>query len=793
MNKERFEEVLQGMRDESASPEQVEAAQDRVWDRLAAARPLACDAFHADLAGYASRQLSESRRLLVEDHLSRCVECRHALAEVKGERKVVQMPVATPSLLPSWTRWAVAAGVVLAVLYVGRSAIDSVLAPSGPRATVVSVSGTLYQPSGASLDAGAVLAEGEAVRTAAGSHAVLRLRDGSHVEMNQRTELSVRAALSGDTIRLDRGDIIVAAAEQGRRRLRVVTRDSIAVVKGTIFAVSSGTAGSLVSVVEGSVEVSQAGFEDLLLAGQQAASNPALGEVSMMQAISWSRDAANYSGLLVALANIEEQLALSEPSMRNEARLVPYLPTFTSAYFAIPNLDGTIEEALQLLDQRAPQNTELGEWWFSESGQSMREVLEHLQGVTALLGDELVFVLTGSKEPVPLFLAQVRPGRHEELQRLIEGLADDPSEAPPFQVTEDLLLASDTPANLALLSAQLGGGASTSFAAEIAAHYQRGVGWLAAIDVAAMNAAYQQEELSRLLGLSSMRYLFLEQRSGAAGDETEATLSFSGARQGMASWLAAPGGIGSAEYISPDVIAASSGSTRDPREAFDQLLSALGPESEMMEQIRELEAETGIDMRDDIAASLGTDFVIAIEGLSLTGPQVVVVAEVLNAGALDEAVRRLVATFNRQVGADQPEQQLSFTEEVVDGRTWNVLSEGGSTAGAVSWTYDHGYLVASPNRAVALRAIAVRDSASSLIRSAKFQQQFPSGGGIHNSGFLWLDVGRFAEVLASLGWDSLGLENRAEPVLVVITGDDDWIRWASRARLTSLIFDFLLI
>ena len=110
MNEERFEEMLQGLRDESASPQQVEAAQDRVWNRLAAARPLACDAFHADLAGYASGQLSESRRLLVEDHLTRCVACRHELAEVKGERKVVEMPTTPPGRLPSWKRWAVAAG-----------------------------------------------------------------------------------------------------------------------------------------------------------------------------------------------------------------------------------------------------------------------------------------------------------------------------------------------------------------------------------------------------------------------------------------------------------------------------------------------------------------------------------------------------------------------------------------------------------------------------------------------------------------------------------------------------------
>jgi hypothetical protein len=524
-----------------------------------------------------------------------------------------------------------------------------------------------------------------------------------------------------------------------------------------------------------------------------------LREVSMMQAISWSQDVTDYSGLLVEMANIEERLALSEPSMRREARLVPYLPTYTSAYFAAPNLDGTIEEAVQLLDQRAPQNKELSGWWFSESGRSMRTALEHLQGVTALLGEELVVVLTGSEEPVPLFLAEVRAGRHEELQRVIEGLEDEPAEALPFQVTEDLLLVSDTPANLALLSAQLGGGASTSFAAEITEHYRRGVGWMAAIDVAIINAAHQEaatsqeQELSRLLGLSSIRYLFLEQRSGAMGDESEATLSFSGAREGMASWLAAPGAIGSAEYISPDVIAASSGSTRDPREAFDQLLAALGPDSELMTEIRGLEAETGIDVRDDVAASLGTDFVIAVEGVSLTGPEVVVVAEVLNPGALDDAVRRLVDTVNSHVDADQPELRVSFAEESVNGRTWKVLSEGGSGSSALSWTYDHGYLVASMNRALATRAIGVRDSSSSLIRSTKFQQQFPSGGGIHNSGFLWLDLARFADVLASLGAETLGMGNGAEPVLIVITGDDDWIRWASRARLTSLLFDFLLI
>jgi len=792
MNDERFDEVLMRMREESATPKQVEGARERVWHKLSSSRSTACDDVHPDLAGYAAGQLAEARRLLVEDHLSRCIECRHVLADVKGERKVVQMPVA-PRRLPAWTRWAVAASVVLAALYMGRGGIDSALAPSGPGATVISVSGMLYEPSGATLGQGAELAQGTAVRTAAGARAVLRLRDGSQVELNERTELSVQGALSGDTIRLDRGDIIVEAAEQGRGRLRVVTRDSIAAVKGTVFAVSSSTSGSLVSVVEGSVAVSQTGFEELLVAGEQAASSPALSEVGLMQAISWSQDAGDYYGLIAELSRIEEALAGSGAAMRQDPSLVAYLPINASVYFAIPNLDGTLADAIQLLDQRAPQNATLNEWWLSEAGRETRTALEHMQGVTALLGDELVLVLTGSEDPTPLFLAKIRPGSHEELQRAIETANEGSGDALPFRLTEELFMASDTPANLAMLGAQLGGGAASPFATEIKQHYTRGVGWMAAIDVGVFNAAFQNDEISRALGLSSMRYLFLEQRSGAMGDESEATLSFSGAREGMASWLAAPGSIGSAEYISADAIAASAGSTASPREVFDQLLAASGPDSEFLRGIEEIEATTGIDVRDDIAASLGTDFVIALEGISLTEPEVVVVAEVLNPGALDAALRRVVDTINAEVSAEHPEMLVTLVEEEINGRMWKTLSDGTGSANAFSWTYDRGYLVAATSTAVAMRAISVRDSSSSLIRTSKFQAQFPTGGGIHNSGFFWLDLGAVSQAIEALGQRGFGLGNGVDPVLIVITGDSDSIRWASRARLTSLIFDFLLI
>ena len=77
---------------------------------------------------------------------------------------------------------------------------------------------------GRPLAPGATINEGDAVRTTTGSRAVLRLRDGSALEMNERSELAVRAAWSGQRIRLERGDVIVQAAKQrrGRLQLRVV-------------------------------------------------------------------------------------------------------------------------------------------------------------------------------------------------------------------------------------------------------------------------------------------------------------------------------------------------------------------------------------------------------------------------------------------------------------------------------------------------------------------------------------------------------------------------------------------
>ena len=210
-----------------------------------------CEEFRHDFPAYLVKVLIPSRGVLLEDHLSRCPSCRKRMAEMRGKRTVTDMRVRSSSRWVRLGTLAAAASLLIAIVYVGRDTIDVMMAPGGPRATVVSTEGGLFRVAAGSVQASAAIGERDSVRTGPGARAVLQLADGSRVDVNERTELFLTAAWSGQTIHLQRGDIIVNAATQRRGSLRVLTRDSIASVKGTIFAVSAGVGGSVVSVVEG--------------------------------------------------------------------------------------------------------------------------------------------------------------------------------------------------------------------------------------------------------------------------------------------------------------------------------------------------------------------------------------------------------------------------------------------------------------------------------------------------------------------------------------------------------------
>jgi hypothetical protein len=798
MSEDRLDKALEAMGSENVTPEELAAARARVWEKLGVSGQAACSEFKPALADYHEGRLAGNRRLLMEDHLSRCTRCRAELAVLKGERKVTPLPIRSARSWPKWGTWAAAAALAFMVLYAGRDRIDTLLAPGGPRATVATLSGGMYRLSGGPLQTGAEIGEGEVIRTGPGARAVLRLADGSMMEVNERTELSVRSAWSGQAVHLQRGDIIVQAAKQRGGHLRVQTRDSLASVKGTVFSVSAGLSGTVVSVVEGSVAVTQPGVQATLGPGEQAASNPAL-ENSVPAAIAWSSEAERYMELLASFSRIEKQLAgLDQTGLRTQSGLLQYLPANTVVFGAIPNIGGTIHQALMLFEQQSAENPTFRDWWNSAAGQDVRRVIDKIQTVTQFLGEEIVFCLSnpvaGSKHEIPMVLAEVQPGKGAELIDALNALGGT-SGAPPFTLSNNLFIASESQADLQLLLSHLGQDAASPFAAAIASRYERGAVWLIGLNLEAIVPYSENASEAALVGAPQMKHLFLEQRGSQGAEENEVTLTFRGQRMGMASWLADSGSGGAAEYLPGEAVIAAYASTREPRQLFEELMAQIaGSDPSFQGDLSEVESRLGAGFVNNLVAAFGTESAFAIEGLSLTGPVWVMAALVNDPATVDISVRKLVDLANAEIQTEAPEKQIAIEQETVDGRAWSTLKSAASPL-SVTWTFDRGYLVAASDRGAATRAIATRNGGSPLIWSPAFQQQLPSSAGLHPSAFAWLNTKGafqgFAALIPSPGLQKLLTER--DPILVVFNGTTEQIHAASRTRISGLIVDLMLL
>jgi hypothetical protein len=186
MSEDRLNKALEAMKNEDVNARELEAAHNRVQEHLGIPGDSLCAEFRLQFQEYLDGRLDRNRSLLMEDHLSRCPGCRAKLAIHKGERQGTVTPMRRAFRLPQWSKWAAAAAVVLAALYIGRGPIDALIALGGPRATVVSLNGTLHQVPQGELKPGSEIGQDEVVRTGPGSRAVLRLADGSVCVPNKK-------------------------------------------------------------------------------------------------------------------------------------------------------------------------------------------------------------------------------------------------------------------------------------------------------------------------------------------------------------------------------------------------------------------------------------------------------------------------------------------------------------------------------------------------------------------------------------------------------------------------------
>lgn len=804
---ELFDDVTAGIRHEQVDDATVKAAAERVWTRLGNEQAAAqagvatvehlrsCDDFQALLPAYLGGFLSSARTMLVEDHTRECVPCRKALKQARqgfaaqhGERVTAQ-PKARFNfgwLQQPAMRWALAAAVVLGFGVFAWPFIANFL-PGGGMATVEAASGAVYRVAEnktVALKPGEQLARGERLRTAKDAGAVVKLSDGSTIEARERSEFSVGFTVSGITVSLERGNIIVQAAEQGEKKLFVATNDSLVAVKGTTFAVNSGTKGSRVSVVAGEVQVDRAGQKTALHPGEQLVTHPSIVAVPVKEEVSWSRDAARYQQMLDSVRrDIDAKVAL--PGNRYSTRLLDQMPENTVFYAAIPNLSQTLAQAKSILDQNIQTNPELRAWYEEQQGSkkgnhNFDEVVTKLTEFGQFLGQEIaigasndgVLALaevtnpTGFRAYVEQQVAQVEGGKDHVVfveNPLTEARASKSGKDAKdllLWLNGDVLVASSDVAKLQTLASAAGQGAAanrfnaSSFHARLADVYREGAGLVIGADLEKLivhslandNDKNQAKHAALLnqLGINRAQHFIAELKEVNGQPQNRAVVTFdqqNGTQRGLSAWLAQPGPMGALQFISPDANVVGAFVVENPTALYDDLLNTLKTADEnAWRQFNELQAQHGFNLRQDFAAKLGGEFAVAVDGPVLPTPSWKVVFEVNDPAGLQQSLERAVAELNKELQAKGQPQQLVWENTQVGERTFYRLKPT-TGMGEVNYAYAYGYLIAAPSKTLVENAIKYRESGYSLPQSAKFKATLPADKQANFSAMVFYNVG----------------------------------------------------
>jgi hypothetical protein len=524
--------------------------------------------------------------------------------------------------------------------------------------------------------------------------------------------------------------------------------------------------------------------------------------------------------LLSEFSTLQKEFqGIQSPGLRYSSNLAKYVPGNAVLYAAIPNLGGTLAEAKRIFDDRLSASNVLRDWWGQQSSSrsaAFDQVITQISSVSQYLGDEIVLSIasTGAHSYAePLVLAELRkPGLAEYLKQnlafpagiqVLTSSSDIPANTNAAKngrllvlIDNNVLVASTDPVQLRRAALLVQNPASedftrTPFYTRIAKSYAEGAGYLLAVDLEQIiQKSVSSSKEQGISGLDQARYLVLERRDLSGATDTRASLSFNSDRQGVASWLGAPGPMGSLDFISPNASFAASFIMKSPRDIVTELIaSATQNNPAFSQQLNSFESQAGVGLLDDVAAPFGRDVSFALDGPLLPIPSWKLIAEVNDSARLQQTLTTLIGRFNQLSSGTQVKLQLD--SEQINSRTFYSLRNLQYPNLAAYYTFVDGYLVAGPSEANLVQAIQNRQTGNTLASSATFRNQIPVDNYTNFSAVLYTNIGSsfgpLAETVKGAGSLSPAQQQAVStllansgPGLICIYGEPDRIVAATR-------------
>jgi len=245
------------------------------------------------------------------------------------------------------------------------------------------------------------------------------------------------------------------------------------------------------------------------------------------------------------------------------------------------------------------------------------------------------------------------------------------------------------------------------------------------------------------------------------------------------------GGLG---FVSPYAQFAASVITKNPQDLIEEifaLAAAKGPEGTA--KLAELQQLTGVDIRQDIAGSLGSEATFAIDGPMLPVPSWKAIVEVNQPDRLQQAIGKAVTAMNTEAqkngrGVVLESEDATFRSQGAQAaaKLYTVRFTGTMNPPEIHYTYSDGYLVAAATKDLLRTSVENRSAGVRLDRSGVYRNLLPTDQHANFSALIYQNAQEALKMLSKLApadQDKVReLAEKVGPTLIGVYADADKIQ-----------------